>query len=124
MGTVSRAKFAGAALPSGKIGSNEGKILKRAKPAANNRNITSPFKKFLTKTTYKTAPIKTGMMVDNTTAKGNPLGKPEIFNQNSKLKSQAILIPEAIRAPRSAALKVSLNVAVDPFIMLQFIHFR
>ena len=120
MGTVSRAKFAGAAWPSGKIGSNDGKILKRAKPAANNRNMTSPFKKFLTKTTYKTAPNKTGMMVDNTTAKGNPLGKPEIFNQNSKLKSQAIFIPAAMSEPRMAALKVFLYVAMDSFIMLQF----
>lgn len=120
MGTVSRANFAGAALPSGKIGSNEGKRLKRAKPAANSRNMTSPFKKFLTKTTYKTAPSTSGIMVDNTTAKGNPLGKPEIFSQNSKLKSQAILIPEAISEPRMAALKVFLYVTMVAFIMQQF----
>jgi hypothetical protein len=43
-----------------------------------------------------------------------------MFNQNSKLKSQAILIPAAIREPRMAALKVFLYVAMDSFIILQF----
>jgi hypothetical protein len=61
-----------------------------------------------------------GIKVDNTTAKGNPLGKPLMFNKNSKLKSQAIFIPEAINEPRKAALKVFLYVTIVACIMQQF----